>query len=77
VQLHSDREALYLHGQILSMQERLGLSYKDAAHRLYLAEVARLEVEQEAMNGIEGIQERVDNAIFNEIIPVINYIDQL
>ena len=59
------------------MQERLGLSYKDAAHRLYLAEVARLEVEQEAMNGIEGIQERVDNAIFNEIIPVINYIDQL
>lgn len=77
MQLHSDREALYLHGQILSMQERLGLSYKDAAHRLYLAEVARLEVEQEAMNGIEGIQERVDNAIFNEIIPVINYIDQL
>ena len=77
MQLHSDREALYLHGQILSMQERLGLSYKDAAHWLYLAEVARLEVEQEAMNGIEGIQERVDNAIFNEIIPVINYIDQL
>ena len=31
------------HSKVLVLQERLGISYKDAAHRLYMAELERVE----------------------------------
>jgi hypothetical protein len=34
------------HAEILALQERLGLSYKDAAHRLYMAEMERLKADE-------------------------------
>ena len=39
----SDRKHLSAHAEILALQERLGLSYKDAAHRLYIAELERVK----------------------------------
>jgi hypothetical protein len=75
-QFHSDREALELHAEILALQSRLGISYKDAAHRLYSAEMAKLAAEQQALRGIESIRDRIDNSITHEIYPAINYIDE-
>uniref|UniRef100_A0A8H7XV60 Uncharacterized protein n=1 Tax=Psilocybe cubensis TaxID=181762 RepID=A0A8H7XV60_PSICU len=40
----TDQERLSLHAEVLSLQKRLGISYKDAAHRLYLAEVEKIQL---------------------------------
>lgn len=32
-----------VHAEILALQERLGISYKDASHRLYMAELEKLK----------------------------------
>jgi hypothetical protein len=42
----SDRERLTAHSEVVVLQERLGISYKDAAHRLYMAELERVKGDQ-------------------------------
>ena len=42
VQEISDRERLLAHAEMLALQERLGISYKGALHRLYMAELEKL-----------------------------------
>lgn len=42
-QVLSDRERLAAHAEIIALSRRLGISYKDASHRLYMAEVERLK----------------------------------
>lgn len=76
MQYHSDREVLALHAEILALQARFGLSYKDAAHRLYMAEIAKLGAEQQALNAMESVLERIDSTITQEIGPAINQIDE-
>ncbi|KAM6490266.1 hypothetical protein JOM56_014243 [Amanita muscaria] len=44
----TDRECLSLHAKVKAMQERLGISYKDATHWLYMAEVEKLKADQNA-----------------------------
>ena len=73
----SDREALSLHAEILAIQGRWGISYKDAAHRLYQAKMAQLEAEEYALQAIENIRERMDNTIMEDIYPAISHIDNL
>ncbi|KAF8805545.1 hypothetical protein BYT27DRAFT_7212916 [Phlegmacium glaucopus] len=48
----SDRERLAAHSEVLALQERLGISYKDAAHQLYMAELEGIKAEQKIMPGI-------------------------
>jgi len=57
------------------MQTRWGLSYKDATHRLYLAEVEKLRVETKAESGFSGIRERIDKTIEQEIVDVLANMD--
>jgi hypothetical protein len=57
------------------MQSRWGLSYKDAAHRLYMAEVEKFRAEKHAENAMFAIRSRIDNIITHEIRPVINNLD--
>ena len=59
----SDREALSLHSEIKALQDRLGLSYKDAAHRLYMTEVENLRTEKHAGRTMRSIRTRIDNTI--------------
>ncbi|KAH9481626.1 hypothetical protein JR316_0006153 [Psilocybe cubensis] len=40
----TDHEMLALHSEVQALKQSLGISYKDAAHRLYMAEVAKLKV---------------------------------
>ena len=50
------------------------LSYKDAAHHLYIAEIERLKTEKEAELVIKGLLHRIDNTI-HEIYPMLAKID--
>jgi len=71
----SDREALSLHAEIKGLQDRLGLSYKDAAHRLYMSEVEKLRTERHAQRAILSIRTRLDNTIAERIFPPISQLD--
>ena len=45
------------------MQERYGISYKDAAHRLYLAKVAKAEALSEACKAFDKLHKSTDQEI--------------
>jgi hypothetical protein len=57
------RELLNLHAEIKAMQARLGISYKDASHRLYLAEWERIKVEDNAYKAFLALKEETAAAI--------------
>jgi len=50
------------------------LSYKDAAHRLYLAEVERLKVADSAAKSMTFVKQRMDKVSY-ELYPPIDSID--
>ena len=41
---------------MIALQDRLGISYKDAAHCLYMAEVERLKVDEKMHKGFTNAQ---------------------
>jgi hypothetical protein len=48
---------LSAHSEVIALQARLGISYKDAAHRLYMAELESVKTEQKfykAFASLEG-----------------------
>ena len=57
------------------LQDLLGLSYKDAAHRLYMMEIEKLKTGIELGGGFSHIVSSIDNTITNEILPAISKID--
>ena len=73
----SDREVLTLHAEIRTLQSQWALSYEEAAHRLYLAEVRKLEALTDAEHGFRGVRERVDKTIELEICPVLEKVDRV
>jgi hypothetical protein len=60
---------------VKALQATLGISYKDAAHRLYLTEVEKMKTEKQAELALSAIRETIDNTIINEIHPPISKID--
>ena len=71
----SEREALVIHAEIKAMKDRFGLSYKDAAHRLYMAEVARLECLDRAEKGFMELDDEIAKAVSLNICNPILAID--
>ena len=71
----SDQESLSLHAEVLALQKTLGLSYKDAAHRLYMSEVEKMKAEKQSGHSFSKIRETIDNTIINEIYPPLSKID--
>jgi hypothetical protein len=62
-----------LHHEVVIMQSLYGLSYKDAAHRLYLNEVATLRAYADMRNAVSTLQTKVKQAISADIIaPVVH-----
>ena len=57
------------------MQEELGLSYKDAAHRVYLAELAKLKTLDRAHKALSSIQQRIDKVIDHELLPAMTTLE--
>jgi hypothetical protein len=66
---------LTLHAEVKALQARFGLSYKDAAHRLYMSEVAKLRAEKRAEEAITSIRTRLDHTIVEQIFPPITRLD--
>ncbi|KAF8203293.1 hypothetical protein BJ912DRAFT_920438 [Pholiota molesta] len=67
------REGVELHHEVVIMQSLYGLSYKDAAHRLYLNEVATLRAYADMRNAVSTLQTKVKQAISADIIaPVVH-----
>lgn len=67
--------ALSLLAEVKALQlDQWGISYKDAAHHLYIAEIIRLKTEKEAELVIKGLLRRIDNTI-HEIYPMLAKID--
>jgi hypothetical protein len=71
----SDRERLEAHAEIIALQERLGISYKDAANRLYMAELERVKAEERKYKGFKKLQDSTEKALtmaYKAIVPVIS-----
>lgn len=68
-------EALSLHAEVLALQRTLGISYKEAAHRLYMSELERLKAERRTEQAMRGLREHVDKTLFHEIYPPLEEID--
>jgi len=59
----SDQENLLLHAEVLALQETLGISYKDASHRLYLAELEKLKVADEKYKAFKNLETRISKFV--------------
>jgi hypothetical protein len=62
-QAASERERLAAHAEVLALQQRLGISYKDASHRLYLAEVERMKADEKAVKAFKILEEATRKAL--------------
>lgn len=71
------REWLDLHAEVLALQNQYGISYKDAAHRLYMSEVAQFKALDRGRRAISSIRQRIDKLLDNEILPAMKEIQRL
>jgi len=69
-----DREWLALHAEVKALQQQHGLSYKDSAHRLYMAEVEKVRALDTARKSFSEIRQRIDMILDHEIIPPLSHI---
>jgi hypothetical protein len=73
---HSERERKLLHAEVKALQTTLGISYMDAAHRLFLAEVERVKKAESARKSFVAIRQRLQSIVTSEIIAAIDAIDK-
>jgi hypothetical protein len=71
----TERELLALHAEVKALQQQQGLSYKDAAHRLYHSEVQKLKVEADACKAISALREEMTTILMGHIWLKIKRID--
>ena len=64
-----------LHAEVQALMERLEISYKNAAHCLYVAEVAKLNSEKDAEILMMKIRVIIDNTVVNDLYPPLMKID--
>jgi hypothetical protein len=54
---------LSAHAEVIALQERLGISYKDAAHRLFMAEMERLKSHEMMYRSFGNLKISVEKAL--------------
>ena len=59
----TDRKLLGLHAKIMSLRETLGISYKDASHRLYMAEWEKLKTDARTQKAFNLLTTRTKKTI--------------
>ncbi len=59
-----------------ALQDTLGISYKDAAHRLFLAEAERVKKAYSAEKSFTAIRRSLQSLVTCDILPSINAIDK-
>jgi len=57
----TDRELLGCHAEVKALQIQLGTSYKDASHRLYMAEVEKLKQQDITLKTYATLKERMEH----------------
>jgi hypothetical protein len=65
-----------LHAEVKALQDTLGISYKDVAHRLFLAEVEQVKKADLAAKSFAAIWNSLQFVVSNDILPAIEGIDQ-
>jgi len=65
-----------LHAEVKALQATLGISYKDAAHRLFMAEVERVKKADSAAKAYSAIRKQIRETITEEILPPLRAIDK-
>lgn len=73
---HSERERYLLHAEVKALQKTLGISYKDAAHRLFSAEVERVKKADSASKSFAAIRRSLQSVVTSDILPPIQAIDK-
>ena len=48
-----------LHAEVVALQQKLGISYKDASHWLYMAELEKLKVADETHKAFKNLDKRL------------------
>jgi hypothetical protein len=66
---------LIIHAEVKALQVKYGLSYKDAAHRLYYSEVKKLQVEDNAYKSMNEMLDYIDSSIVQDLQQKLNAID--
>jgi hypothetical protein len=61
---------------VKALQDTLGISYKDAAHRLFMAEVERVKKADSAEKSFAAIRLSLQSLVTSDILPPINAIDK-
>jgi len=61
----TDHKRLTLHTEIKVLQASLSITYKDAAHRLYMAEVTKLNISKRAYKAFEAVRLHAESALGN------------
>lgn len=56
----TDRDLLSCHADVKALQTQLGTSYKDASHRLYMAEVEKLEQQDITLKTYATLKETME-----------------
>jgi hypothetical protein len=71
----TERELLALHAEVKALQQQQGLSYKDAAHRLYHSEVQKLKVEDVTRKVFLALDREIKTTVKDHIWLKIKNID--
>jgi hypothetical protein len=75
IQSLSDEELLHLLAEAKLLKERYGISLKDACHRLYMAEVSKLDTIDTAEKGMAAIDSRLSYRAMEVTTKPIELID--
>jgi hypothetical protein len=65
-----------LHAEVKALQATLGISYKDAVHRLFMAETERVKKADSAAKAFSALRKQIRDTINEEILPAISAIDK-
>jgi len=76
IQGPSQRELFLLYAEVEALQTTLGIGYKDAAHRLFMAEVERVQKADSAAKAFGALRRCMDDILSEEIFPPISAIDK-
>lgn len=72
----SPREQHLLHAEVKALQNTLGISYKDAAHRLFMTEGERVMKADSAAKAFSALRLQIRDTVNADIYPAISAIDK-
>jgi len=65
-----------LHAEVEALQKTLGISYKDAAHHLFMTEIEQVKKANSVAKGFSALRKRIGDIVAEEICPPISAIDK-